>query len=99
VWDVRHRLRETPKVVNSVSPLRVISTESPQVSCLAVTSLFLVHGGNDGLVQAWDRWRPLLDLFGLYIHGSRLALVAVLSSRGVYLGVGNTLLRCRCYLS
>ncbi|KAK2071100.1 hypothetical protein P8C59_005551 [Phyllachora maydis] len=38
----------------TISPVRVIQTESPSISCLAVSALFLVHGGSDGLVQAWD---------------------------------------------
>ncbi|PNS18659.1 hypothetical protein CAC42_5198 [Sphaceloma murrayae] len=37
-----------------LSPLRIIHTSSPSVSCLALSSLYLVHGGTDGLVQAWD---------------------------------------------
>ena len=35
-------------------PIRSIHTESPQISTLAVSSLVVVHGGDDGLVQAWD---------------------------------------------
>lgn len=31
----------------------MIHTDSPQISCLALTALYVVHGGNDGLVQAW----------------------------------------------
>jgi hypothetical protein len=36
------------------SPIRTIHTDSPQISTLAVSSLVVVHGGDDGLVQAWD---------------------------------------------
>ncbi|KAH7327990.1 hypothetical protein B0I35DRAFT_416283 [Stachybotrys elegans] len=35
-------------------PLRTIQTDSPQISSLATSALYLVHGGSDGLVQAWD---------------------------------------------
>ncbi|KAK4126579.1 hypothetical protein N657DRAFT_643360 [Parathielavia appendiculata] len=38
----------------AVHPLRVIQTESPEVTALAVSALYLVHGGSDSLVQAWD---------------------------------------------
>ena len=38
----------------TVQPLRVIRTDSPSVSCVAASALYLVHGGSDGLVQAWD---------------------------------------------
>ena len=37
-----------------VWPMRIIRTNSPSISTLAVSSLYLVHGGSDGLVQAWD---------------------------------------------
>lgn len=52
VWNIR-----SSSVVADVavqSPLRVIHTDSPQISSLALSSLYLVHGGTDGLVQAWD---------------------------------------------
>ncbi|KAF4555463.1 F-box-like domain-containing protein 2 [Elsinoe fawcettii] len=38
----------------TLSPLRMIHTSSPSISTLALSSLYLVHGGTDGLVQAWD---------------------------------------------
>ncbi|CCF35752.1 F-box domain-containing protein [Colletotrichum higginsianum] len=49
VWDCRDQ-----RNITEVAPLRVIQTESPEISCLALTALYLVHGGSDGLVQAWD---------------------------------------------
>ncbi|KAK3353448.1 hypothetical protein B0T25DRAFT_607777 [Lasiosphaeria hispida] len=48
MWNMRDSLSP------AVSPVRVIETESPKISCLAVSALYLVHGGSDGLVQAWD---------------------------------------------
>lgn len=54
VWDVRAQTSSTVDIINSIPPLRVIRTDSPQVSSVALTSLYLVHGGSDGLVQAWD---------------------------------------------
>ncbi|KAL2137400.1 hypothetical protein VTI74DRAFT_21 [Chaetomium olivicolor] len=48
VWNMRD-------IASSVvHPLRVIQTESPEITALAVSALYLVHGGSDSLVQAWD---------------------------------------------
>ena len=54
LWNMRAPTTGNATLENSVKPVRIIHTESPQVSCLALTALYLVHGGNDGLVQAWD---------------------------------------------
>lgn len=48
VWNAREVRPAT------VRPCRLIQTESPSISCVAASSLYLVHGGSDGLVQAWD---------------------------------------------
>ncbi|GAB1319088.1 F-box and WD domain-containing protein [Madurella fahalii] len=48
VWN----MRDTASPV--VNPVRVIQTESPEITSLAVSALYLVHGGSDSLVQAWD---------------------------------------------
>ncbi|KAK4134129.1 hypothetical protein BT67DRAFT_309124 [Trichocladium antarcticum] len=48
VWNMRDAASPV------VSPLRVIQTESPEVTSLAVSALYLAHGGSDSLVQAWD---------------------------------------------
>lgn len=48
LWNAR----ET--ATTQVDPVRVIQTESPEITCLAMSALYLVHGGSDGLVQAWD---------------------------------------------
>lgn len=53
-WNMRGPQATTPGLVNELAPLRTIHTDSPQISCLAVSALYIVHGGNDGLVQAWD---------------------------------------------
>lgn len=47
-WNTRHDGRQ------DILPLRVIQTDSPAITCLAASALYLVHGGSDGLVQAWD---------------------------------------------
>jgi hypothetical protein len=53
-WNMRAPLSSAMDIINTVQPVKVIHTRSPQISSLALTSLYLVHGGNDGLVQAWD---------------------------------------------
>jgi hypothetical protein len=54
VWDVRSPIPQTAGSASIVEPVRIINTDSPEISSLALTSLYLVHGGNDGLVQTWD---------------------------------------------
>ncbi|QPH16271.1 hypothetical protein C2857_000875 [Epichloe festucae Fl1] len=56
VWDARDRPRQ-----GSAQPVRILQTDSPEISCLATSALYLVHGGSDGLVQAWD---PLASTLG-----------------------------------
>ncbi|KAI0111332.1 hypothetical protein F4814DRAFT_422151 [Daldinia grandis] len=46
---------------DGIQPVRIIQTESPEVSCLALSALYLVHGGTDGLVQAWDPLASTLE--------------------------------------
>ncbi|KAL2267785.1 hypothetical protein VTJ83DRAFT_5062 [Remersonia thermophila] len=47
VWNMRDT--ESP-----ARPVRIIQTDSPEVTALAVSALYIVHGGSDSLVQAWD---------------------------------------------
>ena len=54
IWNARAPVASNTILENSIRPVRIIYTDSPQITCLALTSLYLVHGGNDGLVQAWD---------------------------------------------
>ncbi|KAI9679397.1 MAG: hypothetical protein M1817_005419 [Caeruleum heppii] len=54
LWEMRGPVSSTAELINTLPPVRVIHTDSPQISCLGLTALYLVHGGNDGLVQAWD---------------------------------------------
>ncbi|KAH8812268.1 hypothetical protein F5884DRAFT_672228 [Xylogone sp. PMI_703] len=54
IFNSRGLQSSSPTLVNELQPLRIIYTDSPQISCLALSALYLVHGGNDGLVQAWD---------------------------------------------
>ncbi|KAI1470641.1 uncharacterized protein F4812DRAFT_418452 [Daldinia caldariorum] len=46
---------------DGVHPVRIIQTESPEVSSLALSALYLVHGGSDGLAQAWDPLASTLE--------------------------------------
>ncbi|RYC61774.1 hypothetical protein CHU98_g4436 [Xylaria longipes] len=46
---------------DGIFPVRIVQTESPEVSCLALSALYLVHGGSDGLVQAWDPLASTMD--------------------------------------
>ncbi|KAK4187081.1 putative F-box/WD repeat-containing protein POF10 [Podospora australis] len=55
VWNTR--VGVTPEV----KPLRVIQTDSPEVTSLGVSALYLVHGGSDSLVQAWDPLASTLE--------------------------------------
>lgn len=48
VWNVRDTS------VDSIQPIFAIQTESPDITSLALSALYLVCGGSDGLVQAWD---------------------------------------------
>ncbi|TLS29818.1 hypothetical protein PpBr36_01266, partial [Pyricularia pennisetigena] len=48
VWNVRETTTDVVPLV------RYIQTESPEVSSVALSSLYLIHGGSDGLAQAWD---------------------------------------------
>lgn len=54
LWDVRASTSNNHALDNVIKPVRIIHTDSPQISCLGLSALYLVHGGNDGLVQAWD---------------------------------------------
>ena len=71
LWNVRAPVARSAETPNTIEPVRVIHTASPQISCLALSSLYLVHGGNDGLVQAWD---PLAsDMQPIRILNSRFS--------------------------
>ncbi|KAI4205663.1 MAG: hypothetical protein LQ350_000160 [Teloschistes chrysophthalmus] len=54
IWNMRDPISANSAIETTVKPVRIIYTDSPQISCLALSALYLVHGGNDGLVQAWD---------------------------------------------
>ena len=81
LWDVRSYRPSDALVTNSVTPLRVIHTDSPGISSLALTALYLVHGGEEGLVQAWDplasTLQPIRTLSSRHaINNRRRAVIA-----------------------
>jgi hypothetical protein len=90
LWDMRGNISPDPDAISTVTPIRMIYTDSPQISCLALTSLYLVHGGNDGLVQAWDPLastiQPIRTLNSRFSSRARRRLVQAQASAQ---GVGN----------
>ena len=54
IFNIRSPTASNTIIENTINPIRIIHTDSPQISCLGLTALYIVHGGNDGLVQAWD---------------------------------------------
>lgn len=56
VWNMRSAESRT-----TIKPSRCIQTDSPEISCLALSALYIIHGGSDGLVQAWDPLASVLE--------------------------------------
>lgn len=88
VWDARAPVSRSAEYSNQIEPLRIIYTDSPEISSLALTSLYLVAGGNDGLVQAWDplasSMSPITTLHSRHASRARRRLVqAQASAQGV----------------
>ncbi|CCU75870.1 hypothetical protein BGHDH14_bghG001796000001001 [Blumeria hordei DH14] len=54
IWNMRGNQSTNPHICNESSPLRMIQTDSPKITSLAISALQVVHGGSDGLVQSWD---------------------------------------------
>ncbi|KAL8857472.1 MAG: hypothetical protein Q9178_005966 [Gyalolechia marmorata] len=87
-WNIRDPTSTNSAIESTVKPVRMIHTESPQISCLALSALYLVHGGNDGLVQAWDplasTTEPIRTLNSRFSSRARRRLVqAEASPQGV----------------
>ncbi|KAK4544850.1 hypothetical protein LTR36_003754 [Oleoguttula mirabilis] len=88
LWNMRASIPKDSETINTIEPVRIIYTDSPQISCLALSSLHLVHGGNDGLVQAWDplgsNMQPIRTLNSRFSSRARRQLVqAQASAQGV----------------
>ncbi|KAF4442526.1 hypothetical protein F53441_11724 [Fusarium austroafricanum] len=56
VWNAREDAKAA-----GIGAVRQIQTESPEVSSVALSAMYVVHGGSDGLVQAWDPLASTLD--------------------------------------
>jgi hypothetical protein len=84
LWDIRAPVSHSSEYANDIEPIRIIYTDSPEISCLAVTSLYLVAGGNDGLVQAWDplasSMSPITTLHSRHASRARRQLVQAQAS-------------------
>lgn len=89
LWDIRAPVSRSAEFGNNIDPVRIIYTESPEISCIALTALHLVIGGNDGLVQAWDPlasdMKPIRTLNSRFSSRARRRLVQAQASA---LGVG-----------
>jgi len=88
LWNVRAPVSKTTETISNLEPVRIVHTDSPQISCLGLSALYLVHGGNDGLVQAWDplasSTQPIRTLNSRFSSRARRRLVqAQASPQGV----------------
>jgi hypothetical protein len=88
LWDLRFPVSRSSEFVSTIDPLRIIYTESPEISCLALSALHLIHGGNDGLVQAWDplasTLQPIRTIHSRHVPQARRRLAqAQISVQGV----------------
>lgn len=92
IWNLRAPVASNSFLESCISPIRIIYTESPQISCLALTALYLVHGGNDGLVQVWDplasNMEPIRTLNSRFSSRARRRLIQAEASPA---GVGINL--------
>lgn len=81
LWNGRASSSTSTVVVSDIKPVRVIRTDSPGISSLALTALYLVHGGEEGLVQAWDplasTMQPLRTLSSRHAINNRRRAVLV----------------------
>ena len=93
VWNIRYQASSAdgdgvPSI--GLLPQRVIRTDSPRISTLALSSLYLVHGGNDGLVQAWDllasTYSPMRNIHSRFSTRARRRLA---QADGATLSLGN----------
>lgn len=92
IWNLRHSVPSNGSLEGTLNPVCIIRTESPQISCLALSALYLVHGGNDGLVQTWDPLNsssePIRTLNSRFSSRARRRLIQAESSvHGVDLDV------------
>ncbi|KAF2645571.1 hypothetical protein P280DRAFT_389613 [Massarina eburnea CBS 473.64] len=89
LWDIRAPVSRSSEYPNDIVPIRIIYTDSPEITCIALSALYLVVGGNDGLVQAWDPlasdMKPIRTLNSRFSSRARRRLVQASQSA---VGVG-----------
>lgn len=103
VWNIRS---PTPSAIADVTdiqfPLRVIHTDSPQISSLALSSLYLVHGGTDGLVQAWDplgsTLLPVRNIHSKFSSRARRRIAQADAGAQEEFGIGDNQFAARCLI-
>lgn len=101
VWNLRSPASSAVTgVTGAQSSLRVIHTDSPQISSLALSSLYLVHGGTDGLVQAWDPLAstllPVRNIHSKFSSRARRRIAQADAGAQEEFGVGDNQFAARC---
>lgn len=91
LWNLRGPASASADLSNELTPLRIIHTASPGVTAVAVSSLYVVHGGADGLIQAWEplgsNLEPLRTLTSQKSLNNRRRLIqAARANPGVRIG-------------
>jgi hypothetical protein len=95
VWDIRAPPSNNSKVTNTIRPFRVIHTDSPEITSLGLSALYLVHGGSEGLVQIWDPLASTLEPVRTIssrntLNARRRAVIAAQSNPIVQVQMANT---------
>lgn len=103
VWNIRSPGSSTvPDAMETHHPLRIIHTDSPQISTLALSSLYLVHGGTDGLVQAWDplgsTLLPIRNIHSRFSTRARRRIAQADAGAQEEFGVGDNQFAARCLI-
>lgn len=100
IWNIRSPILPGITGVGAHEPLRVIHTDSPQIASLALSSLYLVHGGTDGLVQAWDPLGSTLsrirDIHSRFSLRARRRLAQADAGAQDEFGAGDNQFAARC---
>ncbi|KAH8149638.1 uncharacterized protein LAJ45_06269 [Morchella importuna] len=102
LWNIRSPVLPDVAGVGVYGPLRVIHTDSPQIASLALSSLYLVHGGTDGLVQAWDPLGSTLsrirDIHSRFTLRARRRLAQADAGVQDEFGIGDNQFAARCII-
>ncbi|KAF2672010.1 hypothetical protein BT63DRAFT_422517 [Microthyrium microscopicum] len=54
IWNIRSPPPRSTDADHEIKPVRVLFASSSPITCIAMTSLTLVHGDLEGYVMAWD---------------------------------------------